>query len=103
MYATDGTNAETRYNLSKRDVNRRNKWRSTSREGVAQLVEQRTFNPLVLGSSPSTLTFLSQGWFSSNSHRLICGKRSFEAVGPEAILSSPNSEDGLTFYLSRIC
>ena len=26
------------------------------REGVAQSVEQRTFNPLVLGSSPSTLT-----------------------------------------------
>ncbi len=27
-----------------------------TREGVAQLVEQRTFNPLVLGSSPSALT-----------------------------------------------
>ncbi len=25
-------------------------------EGVAQSVEQRTFNPLVLGSSPSALT-----------------------------------------------
>ncbi len=29
-----------------------------SKEGVAQSVEQRTFNPLVLGSSPSALTLL---------------------------------------------
>ena len=45
---------------------------TASQEGVAQLVEQRTFNPLVLGSSPSTLTFSIRGFFS-RLHRVCPG------------------------------